>query len=213
MADTKDVIVDVPPLEETEALPHPDEETEAMLKKADEIVDNALNEVIEKLENKVEDAVEEISNDEVKVTAHIALTAVNKVIENKEEIIDKATDKVFETLLEKAKEVGVKKSTLALIIKFVMEAVEDTPVKGSEQKDYALRLIRSLVLELAEGDDKEYLLIALDSGSVADTIDLIVAATRGELNVNMVVETATTSCLPCVMGIVSKRSRKEKKGK
>ena len=33
MADTKDVIVDVPPLEETEALPHPDEETEAMLKR------------------------------------------------------------------------------------------------------------------------------------------------------------------------------------
>ena len=184
-----------------------------MLKKADEIVDNALNEVIEKIENKVEDAVDEIKNEEVKVAAQIAMTAVNQVIENKEEIIDKATDKVFEGLVEKAKEVGVKKSTLALIIKFVMEAVEDTPVKGAEQKDYALRLIRALVMELAEGDDKEYLLIALDSGSVADTIDLIVAATRGELNVNMVVETATTSCLPCLMSIMSKKSKKEKTNK
>ena len=68
-------------------------------------------------------------------------------------------------------------------------------------------------MELAEGDDKEYLLIALDSGSVADTIDLIVAATRGELNVNMVVETATTSCLPCLMSIMSKKSKKEKTNK
>ena len=211
MAETKDVIVEVPPHEE--AISHGDEETEAMLKKADEIVDNALNEVIEKIENKVEDAVDEIKNEEVKVAAQIAMTAVNQVIENKEEIIDKATDKVFEGLVEKAKEVGVKKSTLALIIKFVMEAVEDTPVKGAEQKDYALRLIRALVMELAEGDDKEYLLIALDSGSVADTIDLIVAATRGELNVNMVVETATTSCLPCLMSIMSKKSKKEKTNK
>ena len=38
-----------------------------------------------------------------------------------------------------------------------MEAVEDTPLKGAEQKDYALRLIRSLVVELADDEDKEYL--------------------------------------------------------
>ena len=211
MADTKDVIVDVPPLEENENNSRVDEETEAMIKKADQMVDNAINEVIDDLESKVEKAVDGIKNEEVKAAAEVALTVVNEVIENKEEIIDKATDKVFETLVEKAKEIGVKKSTLALIIKFVMEAVEDTPLKGAEQKDYALRLIRSLVLELAEGEEKEYLLIALDSGSVADTIDLIVAATRGELNVNMVVETAATSCLPCFMSMLAKKSKKKDK--
>ena len=209
MAEPKDVIVDVPALE-NESI---SDETEAMIKKADEMVDNAINEVVAELENKVEETVDGIKNEEVKVAAEVALSVVNEVIENKEEIIDKATDKVFETLVEKAKDIGVKKSTLALIIKFVMEAVEDTPVKGAEQKDYALRLIRSLVLELAEGEDKEYLLIALDSGSVADTIDLIVAATRGELNVNMVVETATTSCLPCFMSMLAKKGKKEKKSR
>ena len=133
------------------------------------------------------------------------MNVVNKVTENKEALIDKATDKVFEALVEKAKGVGVKKSTIAILIRYVMEAVEDTPMKGAEQKDYALRLIRSLVLELSEKEDKEYLLIAIDSGSVSDTIDLIVAASKGELNVNMVVETATTSCIPCFMSMLAKR--------
>ena len=43
---------------------------------------------------------------------------------------------------------GVKKSTLALIIKFTMEAVENTPKKGAEQKDYAVHpfLVKHLFL-------------------------------------------------------------------
>ena len=241
MAEPKDVIVDVPDMSEKESLIQVAEEVvndviaanvgeakeegdnakesleevaeslEDVVERADEVVDNAVNEVVNNIVEKANDAVEEIKNEETKVAAKVALSVVNELIDDKENVIDKATDKVFETLLEKAKEVGVKKSTLALLIKYVMEAVEDTPVKGPEQKDYALRLIRSLVLDLAEGDDKEYLLIAIDSGSVADTIDLIVAASKGELNVNMVVETAATSCLPCFMSIFSKRAKKADK--
>ena len=154
------------------------------------------------------DKVEEIKNENTKLAAEVAMSVV-QVTDNKEEIIDKATDKVFEVLLEQAKDVGVKKSTIAILIKYVMEAVEDTPLKGAEQKDYALRLIRSLVVELADDEDKEYLLIAIDSGSVSTTIDLIVAATKGELNVNMVVESAATSCLPCITGVIAKCCKKE----
>ena len=182
------------------------ESLETVVEKADIIVDNTVNEVINGIVEKAGNVIEETN-----VAAKVAFDIVNELINDKEDVIDKATDKVFEALLEKSKEVGVKKSTLALLIKYVMEAVENTPLKGAEQKDYALRLIRSLVLDLAEGDDKEYLLIALDSGSVADTIELIVAASKGELNVNMLVETATTSCLPCFVSIFSKLAKKANK--
>lgn len=185
-----------------------DEETEAMIKKADDMIDNAINDVLEETMNKMEMKTNDIENEDAKIATQIAITIVNEAIDKNEETIDKVTDKVFEALVEKTKEMGVKKSTLALIIKFVMEAVEDTPMKGSEQKEYSLRLIKSLVIELAEGEDKEYLLIAIDSGSVGDTIDLIVAASKGELNVNMVIDTAASSCLPCFMGILAKRGKK-----
>lgn len=187
------------------------ESLETVVEKADNIVDNTVNEVINGIVDKAGNVIKEIKNEETKVAAKVAFDIVNKLIEDKEDVIDKATDKVFEVLLEKSKVVGVKSSTLALLIKYVMEAVEDTPLKGAEQKYYALRLIRSLVLDLAEGDDKEFLLIALDSGSVADTFDLIVAASKGELNINMMVETAATSCLPCFVSIFSKLAKKANK--
>lgn len=230
MAEPEDIIIDVPDMSETlireevsenvvenekvvvkkeitDSKDIPDNVNEAMtiIEEADEIVDKVINDAVYTIVDKANEHVEEIKNENVKLAAGIAMSVVNEVTKNKEELIDKTTDKVFEALLEQAIDVGVKKSTIAILIKFVMEAVEDTPLKGAEQKDYALRLIRSLVVELADDEDKEYLLIAIDSGSVSDTIDLVVAASRGELNVNMIVETAATSCLPCITSIFAER--------
>ncbi len=135
---------------------------------------------------------------------------VAEVIDQALEIVGEkakvASDKVFEALKDKMKEHGVKKSTLALLVKFTIEAVEETPIKGKHQKDYALRLIEALIEELAEGEEKEYLMIAIESGSVGDTIDLIISASRGELNVNQVVEVATTSCLSGLLMCMSKKN-------
>ena len=169
----------------------------------EEKVDEVVEEVKETIEEKVEEAVEVVEErvDEI----------VTETTELLEEKVEELKDDVLDKLKEKVKEIGVKKSTLALIIKFTMEAVEDTPKKGSEQKDYALRLIRALVVDLASDDEKDFLLTAIDSGSVGDTIDLIVQATQGELNINSVVEVATTSCLPCCLTILSKKVKKAKK--
>lgn len=215
MTEVKDVIVDISSESESESEPLSQEvqdkidEAMTIIEKADDIVDEAINDAVDTIVSEANDKVEEIKNENTKLAAEVAMSVVNQVTDNKEEMIDKATDKVFEVLLEQAKDVGVKKSTIAILIKYVMEAVEDTPLKGAEQKDYALRLIRSLVVELADDEDKEYLLIAIDSGSVSTTIDLIVAATKGELNVNMVVESAATSCLPCITGVIAKCCKKE----
>lgn len=211
MTEVKDVIVDVPDNSESEPLTQEiDKIAEAMtiIEEADEIVDNVINDAVDSIVAEANDKVEEIKNENAKLAAEIAMSVVNQVTDNKEEMIDKTTDKVFASLLKQAESVGVKKSTIAILIKYVMEAVEDTPLKGAEQKDYALRLIRSLVVELADDEDKEYLLIAIDSGSISTTIDLVVAATKGELNVNMVVESAATSCLPCITSVISKHCKR-----
>ena len=155
---------------------------------------NTTEEVIENLADKVEEKVEEV---------------ISETTELLEEKVEEVKDEVLETLKEKVKAMGVKKSTLALIIKFTMEAVEKTPKKGAGQKDYALRLIRALVVDLATGEDKDFLLTAIDSGAVGDTIDLIVQATQGELDVNNVVEVATKSCLPCCLSLLAKRTNKK----
>jgi len=148
---------------------------------------------------KMEEKPNEIVTKQVEDTLkEIVKKELNNVIEN-------ATDLVYDELKEKIEKIGVKKSTLTLIIKYVMEAVENTPKKGKEQKDYALQLIRDLVIDLAKGDDKDFLLIAIDSGSVSDTIDLIVSATKGELNINKVVTVASRSCVPAIFACIMKK--------
>lgn len=165
----------------------------------DEIIDNVGNVVEEKLDEAIDNAEEKVKQ---------VVTDTTELIEEK---VDEAKDDVLEFLKNKVRDLGVKKSTLALVVKFTMEAVEKTPLKGKDQKDYALRLIRALVEDLATGDEKDFLLTALDSGAVGDTIDLIVDATQGKLDINGVIEVASTSCIPCCLSLLSKKSKKKAK--
>ena len=105
---------------------------------------------------------------------------------------------VYETTLAKLKvkvsAITIRSSTLHLIIKYVMELVEQTPLKGSEQKEMALKLIRALIVDFTDADDERVLLQLLDDGTIGNMIDLIVDATRGRLDINTAVQ-VTTGCL------------------
>lgn len=163
----------------------------------EEIVSDIANLAIDKVVNQIGDGViREMIGDTAK-------EAIEEIIEDVSDAAELALLSVKDTVLEdlkyKLREIGVKKSTLALVVKFVMEAVENTPVKGKEQKNYALRLIDGLVEEFAYGDDKDFFKIAIDSGTISDMIDLIVSATKGELNVNMVMKVASRSFLPALI--------------
>lgn len=120
------------------------------------------------------------------------------------------TEELLSKLRIQCKDIGIKKTTLAVIIKYVIEAVEDTPVKGAAQKEYALRLLRALIEELSQGEDKEYLLNAIDSGGIGDIIELIVSASKGEININKVIKT-TSTLLPYCIALLGKCVNKPKK--
>lgn len=105
---------------------------------------------------------------------------------------------VYETTLSKLKvkvsAITIRSSTLHLIIKYVMELVEQTSLKGSEQKEMALKLIRALIVDFTDAEDERVLLQLLDDGTIGNMIDLIVDATRGRLDINTAVQ-VTTGCL------------------
>lgn len=131
-------------------------------------------------------------------------------IERVGDIAEQFTEAMVATAIMQVKEnlgpeLGISPSTLSLVIKYTMEAVEKTPTKGPAQMDFALRVIGDLIGELPSSDEKAFLSQTLDNGGIKNTIELIVQATRGEINVNQVVEVASKSCLqPCIDYIVSK---------
>jgi len=81
------------------------------------------------------------------------------------------------------------------VLRFAMEVVEVTELKGTAQRDLALKLVRQVIVDAPVSDEKEQLLLGLvDSGVLTGTIDLIVDASKGELDVNTLVATGS-SCL------------------
>lgn len=131
-----------------------------------------------------------------------AIEVAREWVINKEEEIVKETSifvNITEILKKKLANVSIKPNTIHLVIKYVMELVEETPIKGVEQKEFALKVMRELFKDLTEGEDELVLLKLLDDGSISNIIDLVVDATNGKLNINTVIETSVgciNTCLP-----------------
>jgi hypothetical protein len=97
------------------------------------------------------------------------------------------------------KDVGVNLKTLHIIIKYVMEAVEQSPIKGKSQKTFALRLIKELIDNMPDSDsDKKTLLNLYETDSISNTIELVVRASKGELGINQV-GSCVWSCISACM--------------
>lgn len=120
-------------------------------------------------------------------------------------------DPVFENALEQVKaRIGVSEVTaqsLVLVVKYAMEVVELVDLKGSEQRELALRLVRRVVKDAPISDEKEKLCLdMIDSGAVGQTIDLVIDATNGHVNVNQVARVAENCCFT----FLSSRKRKHR---
>ena len=116
-------------------------------------------------------------------------------------------DTSLEIIKEKISVIEIRPSTLHLIIKCVMEEIEDTPLKGVEQKEMALKLIRELVMDFTEGNDEDVLLKLLDDGTIGNMIDLIVDATRGHLNINAIAKVSSGCINSCIPYCFSKKKK------
>ena len=121
------------------------------------------------------------------------LKTTNEWVKNKDNEITKNNSiftNIIKIIKKKLENVSLKPNTIHLIIKYVMELIEDTPIKGIEQKELALKVIRELFKDLTEGEDEIILLKLLDDGSISNLIDLVVDATNGKINVNVAVKTS-----------------------
>lgn len=103
-------------------------------------------------------------------------------------------NKVKKQVYDKVKGIGISKHTLHSFLQIIIEVVETTSVKGKTKKQLALNIMRDLVSSSSKSDEKEFILELLDNGTISNMIDLIISATRGELNLNKVIQVSTKCC-------------------
>jgi hypothetical protein len=118
-------------------------------------------------------------------------------------------EKVFKDCLEKVKlkigKMEINAKNVMYIIKIAMEVVEATKVKGVDQKILVNKLVSKLVVEAPITDTKEKLLLdILDEGIVDEVIDLVVSASKGELDLNAAKEVATSCCMGIFKNVCKK---------
>ena len=107
----------------------------------------------------------------------------------------------FETSLAKLNTriegMGITPQTLVLISKYAMEIVEATSLKGSEQKEMVIRLLKKIVDDSPlEEEEKKLCSDLIEKGTISQMIDLVVDASKGRLQINQeqVIETGATCC-------------------
>jgi hypothetical protein len=98
-------------------------------------------------------------------------------------------------LKHKLQNIEVNVENLMVVLRFAMEVVEVTELKGIEQKELALSLVRTIVKEAPVSNEKEKLMLdIIDNDVLGSTVDLVVDASKGNLNINKVIKVTTGCC-------------------
>lgn len=76
-------------------------------------------------------------------------------------------------------------NTIHVILKEAMELVEELNIPGSEKKDNVIEVVKCLVNDLVDdADEKKLIIDIIDKNILENTMDLIIKATKGEININ-----------------------------
>lgn len=95
----------------------------------------------------------------------------------------------------KIKDIGISKHTLHKFLQIIIETVEGTDVKGELKKELAILIMKDLVESMSQSSEKEFILELIHNGTVSNMIDLVVMASRGEININKVVAVSNNCCI------------------
>jgi hypothetical protein len=97
-------------------------------------------------------------------------------------------------------------SDLLQYTKYAMEIIEITTVKGDEQKELVIRLMKDLINESnISYEMKEEALQFIRNGSLSKMIDIVVDATKGKLNINAIQEVAIDNAANCCFAFLRKK--------
>ena len=116
---------------------------------------------------------------------------------------------IVDTVLKRFGDRTVNPQTLMTLVKYTMEVVEATKMKGSEQREMVINVVEKIVRDAPISDEREKLCLdMISSGVLGQTIDLVVDATNGHLNVNNVFTVAENCCFSFLSARRNRRNQR-----
>tara|TARA_B100001057_G_scaffold500226_1_gene614148 strand:- start:574 stop:969 length:396 start_codon:yes stop_codon:yes gene_type:complete len=122
----------------------------------------------------------------------------NKIVSKDDVKLDIAVEDYEEcrkNLLDKIGKLEINTQTIIVILKMAMEIVEATQLKGKAQKELCIKLVKDIVIAAPlSGSHEKLILDMIDSGVLDNTIDLVIDATQGKIDINAAIGVATGCC-------------------
>lgn len=104
-------------------------------------------------------------------------------------------NEIYLIFKDKTHGLNINSTNLTHIIRYAMETVEIYNLNGNQKKEMAISLIKKLVSECDDENIKNLFLQLIENGSVSETMDIIIAASKGELKLNHLIKTGLNCCL------------------
>ena len=101
---------------------------------------------------------------------------------------------------------------LIKILRITIEIVEVLEMPGKEKKTLVIDLIKKYIQESDINEtEKNICLEMINNGTLAETIDLVIDASNGELDVNNVIDLGKSCCAVLLKVILQRKEKKKKK--
>ena len=100
--------------------------------------------------------------------------------------------------------------TIHLVLKEGMELVDKLDCPGSQKKEHVITIVKAVVVDLVDDENDEKIILELiDKKILENTMDLIIMASKGQLNLNnketqKKIMSCGKSFLPILISIVKK---------
>lgn len=111
-------------------------------------------------------------------------------------------EEILESLEELLKTIVLNSHNLPIIIKYLMEEVEKTTLKGKKKTNLVLYTLKKSMQNLEENEDSIVLLILIDNGTIENIINVINNASKGKYKINILSNKKKSSLRPKIGCIV-----------
>lgn len=102
---------------------------------------------------------------------------------------------MYKKMDEKIGDMDISTDNIITVLKFAMECVEVTQLKGESKKVFAIKLVRQVIEEAPIIQEKKILLLEMiDQKILHNMIDLVVDAKSGKIDINLLTDTGTGCC-------------------
>lgn len=129
----------------------------------------------------------------------------------------KKYQEVYNILLKKINDIDsfeLNPHNLIVLLKITIELVEFLELSGREKKSLVIDLLKKYVNESEINEnDKQICLDMINNGTISETIDLVIDASNGSLDINNVIDLGTSCCAILLKNLLERREKRRIKKK